>query len=785
AIAEHSGELLYKHDLNHRFTYLSPQFQTFLGYGTEDQQMQWQQLLTDSPLNACAQRLTDQAIRTGVRQAPYLVEARKKDGSAVLMEVDESPLKDATGQVVAIVGAARDVTEREKAQRALRQSEEKFRQLAETITEVFWMADLAFEQVTYVSPAYQQIWGRSPESLYQNPRSWFQAVHPEDREHAWATFMRSRGAQEASAEYRIVRPDGSVRWVLDRAFPLRNESGQSVGLVGLAKDITESKLAEASLRESEQLYRAIFEAASDGILILEGGRFIDCNQRTLEIYGATRAQLLGKTAVEWSPARQPDGQLSAEKADQIVARVAAGEPQCFHWQHLRQDGTNFMVEVSLRRFTLGPKMLLLALTRDITGRLQAEEALRESESKLRGLYTSMNEGLALHEMIYDVSAEAVDYRVLDVNPAFEIITGLTREKVLGMQATAVYGTPEAPFLAVYAQVAASGEPTAFETFFGPIGKHFAVSVFSPRKGQFATVFSDISKRKEAERQICLLNQVYALISHINEAIVRIADRETLFREACRITVEDGQFPMAWVGLLDETTRQIAPAAWAGREEGYLAKVRMTADTSPEGMGPTGAAIREGRVVICGDIEQDPRMAPWREAALARGYRSLIALPLQVGGRNIGAFVVYAGETDFFNAIVTESLIEVAADISFALDLFERNRQRELEQQQLRLQHSALEAAANAILIARRDGTIEWVNAAFTRLTGYSRDEAIGRKPNLLKSGAHNPAVYQTLWNTVLTGSVWQGALTNKRKDGTLYDEETTITPVYSGTGEVT
>jgi PAS domain S-box-containing protein len=118
-------------------------------------------------------------------------------------------------------------------------------------------------------------------------------------------------------------------------------------------------------------------------------------------------------------------------------------------------------------------------------------------------------------------------------------------------------------------------------------------------------------------------------------------------------------------------------------------------------------------------------------------------------------------------------------------LLERNRQREHEQQQLRLQHSALEAAANAIVITNRDGVIQWVNDAFTRLTGYGREEAIGRSPRLLKSDLQDPAFYRDLWQTVLAGSVWQGALTNKRKDGTSYQEEMTITPVRSQTGEIT
>ncbi len=108
-----------------------------------------------------------------------------------------------------------------------------------------------------------------------------------------------------------------------------------------------------------------------------------------------------------------------------------------------------------------------------------------------------------------------------------------------------------------------------------------------------------------------------------------------------------------------------------------------------------------------------------------------------------------------------------------------------QREELLIQHSALEAAANAIVITDRKGAIEWVNPAFTRLTGYAREEAIGQNPRVLNAGVHDREFFRNMWQTVLSGSVWQGTLTNKRKDGAHYQEEMTITPVRSKKGEVT
>jgi PAS domain S-box-containing protein len=132
---------------------------------------------------------------------------------------------------------------------------------------------------------------------------------------------------------------------------------------------------------------------------------------------------------------------------------------------------------------------------------RAEEALRESEDKFAGLYSSMVEGVALHEIVYDASGEAVDYIITDVNPSYESITGLRKKMIVGKRATEAYGTTEAPFLEVYAKVALSGIPEVFEVYFPPMRKHFAISAFSPARGQFATVFQDISERKRAEVEL--------------------------------------------------------------------------------------------------------------------------------------------------------------------------------------------------------------------------------------------------------------------------------------------
>ncbi len=170
-----------------------------------------------------------------------------KDGRRICVSVTGFPIRNAAGEVTVIAQILRDITERKRTEQALRSSEEKFRQLAENIHEVFWMMPPTADQMLYVSPAYEQVWGRSCESLYQNPMSWVEAIHPDDLAQAHSLFARQIQGERIDSEYRIRTPDGQEKWIRDRAFPIRDQAGQLIRVVGIAEEITERKRYEQEL----------------------------------------------------------------------------------------------------------------------------------------------------------------------------------------------------------------------------------------------------------------------------------------------------------------------------------------------------------------------------------------------------------------------------------------------------------------------------------------------------------------------------------------------------------
>jgi len=168
-----------------------------------------------------------------------------RDGSWRYLESIGTNLLDVP-TISGLVVNSRDITDRTRIEQALRESEERFRQLAENIHEVFWMTDAEKNQLIYVSPAYEQVWGRTTHSLYENPASFLDTIHPDDRPHMLHTLENQR-RETYNEEYRIVRPNGDIRWIWDRAFPIRNQDGQIYRIAGIAEDITERKQTEAQL----------------------------------------------------------------------------------------------------------------------------------------------------------------------------------------------------------------------------------------------------------------------------------------------------------------------------------------------------------------------------------------------------------------------------------------------------------------------------------------------------------------------------------------------------------
>lgn len=265
---------------------------------------------------------------------------------------------------------------RKRAQEESRQSEERFRELADNITDVFWIMSLDMNEMHFISKAYEAVWRFSRQSLYADPHQWSDAIVPEDRERALARFIELTGdVPSIDLEYRIRCPDGTVRWIHNRGFQIRNTAGCPIRTAGVATDITELKQAAESLKKSEAHKSSIVESALDCIITVDAqGVITEFNPSAEETFGHERAVVLGK---QFADVIVPH-QWRADHLQRMAAYHAAGEAEAHTlgkriegWA-LRADGTEFPVELGMSGARIQGERSITVFIRDITERKRAE-----------------------------------------------------------------------------------------------------------------------------------------------------------------------------------------------------------------------------------------------------------------------------------------------------------------------------------------------------------------------------------------------------------------------------
>lgn len=317
-----SSTIIYSCDADCQTTFVSDNSQTLLGYEPR-------QYIEDA--NFWSDRVHPEDLQRILAEKPGLFKThshiceyrfRHADGSYRWLRDQARLIHDPAGEILEIIGSTLDITDRKQAELALSHSEEQFRQLAETIHETFFLFSADLQSLIYISPCYQNIWGRSCQSLYDQPQSWFDSIHPGDRNRIIALFAQLDENQgEIDEEYRIVHPDGMVRWIaLETAF-VRDPAGVPYRLAGIAEDITQRKQAEAALSQSEALFQKM-AANVPGMIYQycldpdERDEFTYVSSACEEIFEVKSEEVLQNSACLWSLIH-PEDQLQMRETLQV------------------------------------------------------------------------------------------------------------------------------------------------------------------------------------------------------------------------------------------------------------------------------------------------------------------------------------------------------------------------------------------------------------------------------------------------------------------------------------
>lgn len=321
-------------------------------------------------------KLFEKLIKKGVIKDLELT-FKKKDGTLVYLRGSAAIHLDSTGNILQTDSIFRVGTLEKEYERQIQESEEKFRLIAETITEVFWIADVLTNKTFYISPAYEKIWGRSCESLYENPRSFLDAIYPEDLKRVIATMETKKYGQPFNHEYRIIQTEGSIRWIWDQGFPVRDNTGQVTCYVGVAQDITERKEFESKIKLQGEISTNI----SEGIVLVRtsNSKIVYANPKMNELFGYEPDELIEKNV---SILNAPTAKSPEETAKEIIEELRENGIWCGECLGKKKDGSFFWCQFSISRFydpLLGE--LWVGMNRDITEKKQMIESLQKSEEE--------------------------------------------------------------------------------------------------------------------------------------------------------------------------------------------------------------------------------------------------------------------------------------------------------------------------------------------------------------------------------------------------------------------
>jgi len=317
--------------------------------------------------------------RGGPVEREYTLEAPTGDRT---VRTVVAPVSTTSGEVYAVVGVSRDVTEQVERERKLRENDAILSQLTETTDDAFWLFDGDFEEVEFVNDAYEEIFGRSTDALRDDPSDFLAGVHPDDRERVTAAMGRVSEGESAQLEFRVNPDENFNRWVSVRAEPVF-EDGEAVRVAGITRDVTGRKEREQALERSERQFEAVFNDPQllVGLLDTEGD-IQRVNETALDYAPDDRAVIEGTAFAEtgwWS--HDPDLQADVRE---WVDRAVDGEYVEFEAEHPRPGGGEIAVEGTIRPVTDddGTVTSLIASSRDVTERVERERQLERSNERL-------------------------------------------------------------------------------------------------------------------------------------------------------------------------------------------------------------------------------------------------------------------------------------------------------------------------------------------------------------------------------------------------------------------
>lgn len=644
------------------------------------------------------------------------------------------------GGVKFILAQVRDITSYRQTEEDLRKSQQLFETLMD-ISPVGIIRSDAQGITTYVNPKWCEITGYAFQEVLGV--SWSKILHPDNNASLVDDLKRKVEASTAShVKFRILRADGSIRWVLGNASP-EMDGEKLIGYVGTMTDITEQVLIEQALRESENRYRTLADTSSDMIVTFDQkGTLTYLSPAVKTMTGYTSDEVIGKNFLNFIAPEYVEMTLGNFKRG-----ISGDEIPLYEVELKAKSGKRIPVELHVSSLldAEGNAIGRLAVVRDITERKKAEKSLRESEERLATFSKITTEGILIHK-------EGV---TLDANHTFLKMSGYTLEELKNKNVISLLVKPDYQEMTLRKAMQPASHPYDI-VMVRKDGKELPVEIsgidFMDKNGKKAraVVVRDITQRRKMEESL-------------RESERKYKEQSKLFR-----LMADNMPDMLWAKDME--------GRYIFVNKSYCEDFLLL-DHPDEAMGKTDMFLAQRQREMHPD---DKEWFTFGEVCLDTDevvLKSKKAQRFDEYGNVKGKFLFL----DVYKAPIFDENNQIIGTVGHGRDV---TGEKEAEKALL-LRDKALNAAANAVVISRADGTIEWVNRAFTELSGYGIGESVGKKLREWVGTEHqNDTFYETLQTKVNAGEVWKGEFINQHKKGSRYEVEAVITPVLGEEGEV-
>lgn len=586
------------------------------------------------------------------------------DGKVTVVHSPSAPVFDGEGNVIAAVEVLRDITERKKAEVAVKRSEEKYRRLVESVEKRHFLYSHGTDGVfTYLSPSIEAILGYTPKEFMTHYTTYL-TPSPVNKEVERHTELSIKGIQQPPYEVEIYHKNGSIRWLSVSESPVFNDTGEVIAVEGIAHDITQRKEAEMELRRSKVFNETVLNSMNDAVSIIDVKTFkiVGANQIFFEQLGLREVEVIGKPCYEIthhrdSPCTPPEDMCP------LLETLDTGKHSVFEHVHYQKDGGKVYVEVSASPIEdeNGKVIQVVHVARDITERKKAEQALMESEGKFRTLTEKSLVG------VYLIQDGVFKY----VNPKLAEIFGYTVGELIDKKGPRDLVLPEDwPTVEGNLRKRLTGEIESIHYDFRGMTKnkktvyvdvYGSQTSFHGRPAVIGTLL-DITERKSAEKAILRSVKELKTINEIDRNIITKPDLSSLLkfivRKARGLTGADAAFYSSIEGDV------LRHHTFSGIRTRAFKNIRLT-----RGTGLGWLVLEEKRPVAVEDFSSDKRLknAP-HDTIMKEGLVSVLAVPFFSGkGEPTGVLYVANRRTTKFTDEQERTLITLAGQVSVAVE----------------------------------------------------------------------------------------------------------------------